>query len=201
VSTSAPSRRFNRREALRTLAAGVGATASALWIDNLRALAEEHAMHARAAGQRAPATAPPKVLNPHQFATVGVLVELIIPTTDTPGAKAAGVDGYIDSVLASAEPADRDRFLAGLSWLDRRSQALFKNDVLSGTPAQQIDLLTRLSSDPSSEAQEGLDFFTALKALTITGYYSTEIGLRKELGDDGRMMLAEFEGCTHPEHN
>jgi hypothetical protein len=36
--------------------------------------------------------------------------------------------------------------------------------------------------------------------MTITGYYSTEIGLRKELGDDGQLVQAEFTGCTHPEH-
>jgi hypothetical protein len=43
-------------------------------------------------------------------------------------------------------------------------------------------------------------FFRAIKSMTITGYYTTEIGLRQELGDDGRMMLGAFEGCTHPEH-
>jgi len=31
--------------------------------------------------------------------------------------------------------------------------------------------------------------------MTITGYYTTEIGLRQELGDDGRMMLGTFEGA------
>jgi len=32
--------------------------------------------------------------------------------------------------------------------------------------------------------------------MTITGYYTTEIGLRQELGHDGRMMLGRFEGCS-----
>ena len=35
----------------------------------------------------------------------------------------------------------------------------------------------------------------AIKSMTITGYYTTEIGLRQELGDDGRMMLGTFEGA------
>ena len=35
---------------------------------------------------------------------------------------------------------------------------------------------------------------------TITGYYTSEIGLHQELGDDGQMVLAEYKGCTHPEH-
>jgi hypothetical protein len=36
--------------------------------------------------------------------------------------------------------------------------------------------------------------------MTITGYYTSEIGMRQELGDDGQLFFAEFKGCTHPEH-
>jgi hypothetical protein len=36
--------------------------------------------------------------------------------------------------------------------------------------------------------------------MTITGYYTTEIGLRQELGDSGVLMLPSYPGCTHPEH-
>jgi hypothetical protein len=36
--------------------------------------------------------------------------------------------------------------------------------------------------------------------MTISGYYSSEIGLRQELGDDGQLFLLEFKGCDHPEH-
>lgn len=46
----------------------------------------------------------------------------------------------------------------------------------------------------------GRDFFTALKSMTITGYYTSEVGMREELGDDGTLFFAEFKGCTHPEH-
>jgi len=34
----------------------------------------------------------------------------------------------------------------------------------------------------------------------ITGYYTSEIGLEQELGDDGQVFLAEFPGCQHPQH-
>lgn len=192
----------NRREALRVLAAGVGATA--LWIENLRALADEHAIRMRATVPDAEQVAAwkPAVLSAHQLATVGVLVELIIPATGTPGAKAAQVDRYVDTVLAAAERPDRDKFVSGLAWLDARSKTLFRTDFVSAAPAAQTDLLTRLSAEGAQarEALAGVEFFTAIKALTITGYYSTEIGLRQELGDDGRLMLTTFEGCTHPEH-
>lgn len=191
----------HRREALKTLASG--AAASALWVANLSALADRQAVQIHlAASAQAGGTRTPAVLSRAQFETVGVLVELIIPTTDTPGARAALVDRFIDGVLASGAVTDRDRFLAGIAWLDARSAALFAAPFVAATPAQQTDLLTRVSDDStaSGESRIGVEFFTALKTLTITGYYTTEIGLRQELGDDGRVMLTTFEGCTHPEH-
>ena len=44
------------------------------------------------------------------------------------------------------------------------------------------------------------DFFEAIKRLTITGYYTSEVGMREELGDDGMLYFAEKPGCAHPEH-
>jgi hypothetical protein len=191
----------NRRTALRTMAAGVGAAASALWVSELSLLAEEQAVHAHLlAATPQGGTWSPAVLSAEQLATVGTLVELIIPTTDTPGAKAALVDRYIDGVLRTASPDTRTRFLDGLAWMDTRSTALFKARFDAATPAQQTDLLARLAALPSSEAEAGVQFFTAVKSMTITGYYTTEIGLRQELGDPGVLMLPSYPGCTHPEH-
>jgi hypothetical protein len=50
------------------------------------------------------------------------------------------------------------------------------------------------------EDRPGVDVYRALKALTVAGYYSSEVGLVQEIGDDGQMFLLEFKGCTHPEH-
>ena len=142
----------------------------------------------------------PSTLSAQQFETVGLLVELVIPTTETPGAKAALVDRYIDGVLQAANPATRDRFLAGLDWLDTRSTTLTGTTFRSATTSQQINLLTRLATEPSGEEATGVQFFTAVKSMTITGYYTTEVGLRQELGDSPVMMLPSYPGCTHPEH-
>ena len=198
-----PHRGLNRRDALRRIAVGgMGAVTSALWVENLSALAQVQAEHVHTAlvTAQAAGTWAPKVLSAHQHQTVAALVELIIPQTDTPGAKAALVDRFIDTLLAGAERPDRDRFLSGLAWLDARSHALYRSDFGSARPAQQADLLTRLSADASTEARAGVEFFTAIKSMTVTGYYTSEIGLRDELGDNGQLFLPAFEGCTHPEH-
>ncbi len=191
----------NRRVALRTMAAGVGAAASALWVSELALLAEEQAMHAHLLATTPQGAAwAPTVLTPSQFETVGTLVESIIPTTETPGAKAALVDRYIDGVLRTANATTRTRFLDGLAWIDARSQALFNTTFSGATAAQQTDLLTRLAAEPSAETDAGTQFFTAIKSMTITGYYTTEIGLRQELGDPGVLVLPSYPGCQHPEH-
>ena len=70
------------------------------------------------------------------------------------------------------------------------------------TPEQQTELLTKLAA-PSGHAAEdapGVPFFTAMKGMTIAGYYSTKIGLEQELGDNGQLFSPVFEGCMHKEH-
>ena len=195
----------NRRQALRTLATGaVGAAAASLWVDSLAALARQHA-HAGSAviASAAAQDWAPRVLTGRQNDLVIVLTELIIPETDTPGAKGARVNRFIDGVLAEAPAADRDAFIRGLTWIDARSRALFKKDFLSSSPEEQVGLLTRISDEatPQPDDRAGADFFRAIKTMTINGYYTTEIGLRKELGDNGQLFLPVFPGCDHPEHS
>ncbi len=197
-------KRVNRRVVLRRLAAaGIGIASAPSWVQTLSALATEQAAHVHAGtGVASQAAWSPKVLTTRQNETVTTLCELIIPQTDTPGAKEALVNRFVDSVLQEAEPSERKSFLEGLSWMDARSKVLFGKDVLTATPEEQTALLTRLSSEETQGAEQkiGRDFFQALKAMTIAGYYATPIGLQQELGDDGQLFLVEFKGCTHPEH-
>jgi hypothetical protein len=191
---------MHRRDALKTIAAGAATTG--LWVQQLSALAQVHADHlhtALVAAQTAGGWVA-KVLDPHQQQTVAALAELIIPQTDTPGAKAALVDRFIDGLLQTATAADRQKFISGLRRLDARSRALFRVDFLTASPAQQTDILTRLSAEGSAESRELVDFFAAMKSMTITGYYTSEIGMRDELGDNGQLFLPSYEGCAHPEH-
>ncbi len=193
-----------RRDALRRIGwGGLGAAATPLWLTSPSALAEEHAHTLR---QAAPAVAAadwtPQALSAHQNEMVVTLSELIVPETDTPGAKAALVNRFVDAVLDDADEADRRSFLRGLEWIDTRSGELFGAEFLKATPDQQAALLTILSSGKNKalEDQLGVEFFQAMKELTITGYYTSEIGMKQELHDDGQLFFAALEGCTHPEH-
>jgi hypothetical protein len=196
---------LDRRQALRTLAfGGIGAVAAPTWAEALATIARNHADHAHAALAAAAEAAPwaPKVFNAHQNETVVLLSEMIIPQTDTPGAKAAKVNEFIDLVLDDANEAERKQFLNGLAWMDGRSQELFGTDFVSAAPEQQTALLTIVASPKNKafEDQVGTEFFKAIKALTITGYYTSEIGMKQELGDDGQLFFLDYPGCTHPQH-
>jgi hypothetical protein len=195
---------LNRRQALRKLAVGgLGTATTPLWIENLRAVAQAHAEHAHArAVVAAPLDWKPKVLSGQQNETVITLTELIIPTTDTPGGKAALVNRFVDEILSDSGASERREFQRGLQWIDQRSRELFGADFVGATPEEQNALLTIVSSAKNTQAadQIGTEFFQAMKSMTITGYYTSEIGMRQELGDDGQVFFAEFKGCTHPEH-
>lgn len=190
---------LTRRQVLRTLSfSGMGAAALPAWGQSLLAVARAH-VHAPPEDAAAWA---PRVLSAHQDQTVIALSEAILPATDTPGAKAALVNRYIDAVLDDADELERKEFLRGLAWVDDRSRELFGSDFLSAGPDQQTALLTILSSPKNRSAADrlGVEFFETLKSLTLTGYYTSEIGMRDELKDDGMMFFSEFKGCTHPEH-
>jgi hypothetical protein len=132
---------------------------------------------------------------------VTVLSELIIPQTDTPGARAAKVNEFIDLVLSDALEPERKEFLRGLAWMDARSRELYGADFVAASSEQQTSLLTRISSpEPAAGDEVGAEFFRAVKGMTITGYYSSEVGLRQELGDDGQLFFASYPGCQHSEH-
>jgi hypothetical protein len=192
----------NRREVLRRMVVGGVGAALAPWVANLAEAAEHHAVHHAALSAASPADWAPKALNARQNDLVTELSELIIPATDTPGARAALVNRFIDAVLDDADPRDRTQFLRGLEWVDERSRELFGADFLTCTRDQQTALLTIVSSDKNRSLadQIGVEFFQSIKSMTITGYYTSEVGMKQELGDDGQLFFAEFKGCAHPEH-
>ena|SRR6185295_19409634 len=134
----------------------------------------------------------PAVLDDHQNETVIVLTELIIPATDTPGAKAARVNRYIDLFLRDGEVGQRERFIAGLNWLDGSALKQHGHPFVGLAPAQQTAMLTVMSQDGP-----GRDFFRSMKALTSRIYYNTQIGFQ-ELNKGGR--VPKTFGCTHGTH-
>src|SRR5580698_1435379 len=86
-----------------------------------------------------------RTLNPHQNALVVLMSEMIIPETDTPGAKGARVNEFIDVILTEwATDDDRNNFLTGLAGVDKQSNELYGKDFVDASPAQQLALMRAL---------------------------------------------------------
>ena len=106
------------------------------------------------------------------------LSERVLPTTDTPGAIAAGVPEFIEKLLADwALPDDRKPILAGLDAIEARSQSDYGVAAAAATPEQQ-DVLLTLAMEGGLPG--GKDFFEKFRQLVITGYFTSEIGITKE---------------------
>lgn len=122
--------------------------------------------------------APAVIFTPAQRALVGALSERVLPTTDTPGAIAAGVPEYIEHMLGDwAVNDDRATILDGLTAIDARSMVDYKKPALKASAAQQDALLTLAMNGGLPSA---IRFFQAFRQLVITGYYTSEIGITQE---------------------
>ncbi len=148
-------------------------------------------------------------LNDHQNETLIVLSDVIIPATDTPGAKEALVNRYLD-LLLSVQPAEfQRRFVDALAYIDAESQKQFDKDFRGLSADDQVWLLTPWAfarqpshwtarNDTRNEAPDlWQQHFELLKALIATAYYESEMG-QKELGWDGEFTHGPYEGREHP---
>jgi len=116
----------------------------------------------------------PKALSTAQLSLLEDLVDRIIPPTGTPGAKDAGVPAFIDTLLAAwVDPAEHDAFLTGLDGL-RLDDA---------TPEERDERLAQLDAEAAQARESGQapPFFATLKAWTLIGYYTSEVGATQEL--------------------
>lgn len=119
-----------------------------------------------------------QVFTPAQRAAMSALSDRVIPTTDTPGAIAAGVPDFIEKMLADwAYPADRVPILAGLDAIEARSMRDYGVPTAKATAEQQDALLTLAMN---KELAGGDAFFEPFRQLVIAGYYTSEIGMTQE---------------------
>lgn len=135
------------------------------------------ALAALAAPKRAPG-----LLAPDALALTGVLVELIIPATDTPGALAVGAHRTISRLLqACASKSARAQFVAGLARIDSVAKAKDGKRFVALKPARQVALVHAIEAGQAPFNGEDQDFFRQLKSYTAFAYYTAEAGATREL--------------------
>jgi len=139
-----------------------------------------------------------RTLNPHQNDTVVAMIDQIIPATDTPGAKGARVNEFIDVILTEwADAEERMNFLDGLAGVDKQTNDLFGKNFVDASPAQQVTLLRSMDESVAAQRTRRMrhgntipeerdkqlrgEFFNVFKGITVHGYYTSEIGFSQEL--------------------
>ncbi len=196
----ADKKEMTRREALKSISASVGVIATLPVLG--QADTQSQHPHAAAATQQGwSKPAPLKFFTETENRMVIALSEQIIPADDhSPGAKAARVNEYIDTIISVSPDATKDAWREGLQAINQKSNEMFGKAFLDTTAEQQIALLTEISKNERSPQTAVENFFRRMKNSTIDGYYTSKIGIHEELKYKGNSYLKEYPGCTHPEH-
>jgi len=113
---------------------------------------------------------PNVAVTPEQTTLLAGVADVTIPTTDTPGAKAAGVEAFIIRVLRDChELAEQESFYAGLAVIEEAGRQAHGKTFAELTPDQKIALVR-------TTAEKDQAFFKRLREFVVTGYFISEIG-------------------------
>ncbi len=205
-----------RRGALKAMAA-----AAAVPVLGTLEVSEEHLLRAREAAesaviaemQGAPYT--PKFFTRHEYQTVRVLVDYIIPRDERSGsATDAGVPQYMDFLLSDQTPppgppnptrrfyvaptAAQINVRGGLAWLDTECARRFGagKTFLTVTDPQRREVLDDIAwpARAKPELSHGVAFFTRMRDMTAAGFFSSKMGVQ-DLRYIGNMPMAKWDGC------
>ena len=112
--------------------------------------------------------------------------DLMMPATDTPSALAVGVGEFMDYVASVwLQQSELEELLAGLNGLQEEAQRQYTKNFVDLSEMEQVQLLTQMETAGSAlnaGSQEELrsKVFARLKELTVVGYYSSEVGVKRE---------------------
>ncbi len=190
-------------------------------IAGLGGLATLWAVPTVAAAQAPGAVLPwtPKALTGPQASALDAAAELIMPATDTPGAREAGVPQFVDRAVATyCSPAQAQAIRSGLDRMEADAQRQHATAFAALRPEQQMALLARYEAEARTPravqpvgrgdtetglsnrvaapapAQQGPPFFPILKELVTVGYFTSQLGATKAVRYDP--VPGAYHGCV-----
>lgn len=122
-----------------------------------------------------------------QVKLINEIAETIIPSTNTPGAKAAKVGQFMATIVSDCyEPEKQKLFMEGLATLQAACQQKYKKSFMKCSPAQRTEFLEGLDStqrefQKMKKANEPNHYFRVIKDLVLWGYFTSEIGATQAL--------------------
>ena len=127
------------------------------------------------------------------------VAETIIPTTNTPGAKAAGVGAFMNTMVTDCyEEKDQKIFIDGIASIDQACEKLHGHGFMKASPEHRKEVLTALDKEQKEYNANKKDgdpnhYFALVKQLTLLGYFSSEIGATQALRYVA--VPGKYEGC------
>jgi len=151
------------------------------------------------------------------------IADIIIPSTKTPGAKAAGVGPFIAKMMKECYPDyAQEAFVKGLEDLEDRSKKEYKNSFVTISVKERQQLLSKLREEtiaaqkvenekkaageknkpapekpipgPDKNVKTTPYFFSLVRDLTLLGYWTSEIGASQAL--EYVAVPGRYDGCV-----
>jgi gluconate 2-dehydrogenase gamma chain len=139
----------------------------------------------------------PVFLSNEQGALVSEVAEIIIPKTDTPGAKEVGVPGFIDQLVNECfTKEDQDKFLNGLKTFDDDARKEHGDPFIELDPEQQSAFVKKVhdAAVNSDDSGEDKPFILTMKELTMLGFFTSEVGASQVL--QYSPVPGSYKGCV-----
>ena len=186
---------IKRRTALQIIASAPAA-AALTWTNAEAAQAHDHAQAARTTAAKSGAPYKPKFFTAHEWATVRVLVDIILPKDERSGsATDVGVPEFMDFII-NDRPDRQTAMRGGLAWIDVECQRRFDKTFLDCAAAQRTEVLDDIAwpQKAKPEHSHGVAFFNSFRDLTATGFWTTKVGMQ-DLQYMGNTFVGKWEGC------
>jgi hypothetical protein len=185
---------MNRRHALKVL--GLAPLAATIGV------APAHLERVARAMENLEATgAPgaPAFFTAHEWTTVRLLVDYIIPRDERSGsATDAKVPEFMDFLLSDKDASlqQKTSMQGGLAWLDNECQHRFSKSFVGSSDAQRRQVLDDIAwpAKARPETHHGVLFFSHFRDLTASGFYSTQMGWQ-DVQYKGNVALPAWNGC------
>jgi hypothetical protein len=191
-----PHMSVSRRSVLKAIGAAAPVAAGFTWTDAEAEQAHQHAAAAQKKAAAAGAAFKPKFFKPHEWKTVRVLVDLIIPKDERSGsATDAGVPEFMDFMMTD-QPQRQVAMRGGLRWLDTESRRRFDRSFADLAPGQRTAILDDIAYPAKAPAilSQGVAFFSSFRDLTATGFWTTKMGI-EDLKYMGNTANPNWDGC------
>jgi gluconate 2-dehydrogenase gamma chain len=186
---------ISRRRALQIVSLAPVA-AALVWTPAEASQAHEHATNAQAQAAKTGTPFKSKFFTAHEYATVVVLVDLIIPRDARSGsATDAGVPAFMDFMMID-QPRRQVAMRGGLALLDRLSTDRVGKSFLNASDAQRRQVLDEIAytTNPDPGMRHAIVFFSSFRDLTASGFWTTKMGIA-DLQYQGNVFIDEWAGC------